>query len=517
MRALNSLLAVLVTVALFALAMEGGLRLIGRGPAVTLNRYDPVTGWSKVPGLEARRRTSEYTVDFAFNALGLREDAGVTPETLAPETLRVLCLGDSFVLGFGVQRQDHFVDLLEAALRATGRPAEVVNVGTEGWSTDQQVAWLETYGAAWSPDLVLLLPYENDLFWNTQEQYLRFPKPRYGEDGMREPRPLADPGPRPLRDRSALLGLLPGGGAGPPLIEVEGHTLLAEHGVLLKGGGPQHDEITARTRGCMRAVARWSTAEDTPVTVVPLPSHSAIEERYASEVFGPRVLDGLARSAWDPERPLELLFTLAAEAGLPTHDLRPALEASLASGGRPYHEVDWHFSPEGSRVVARSLLEAVDASGALPPATGTVPEVLATAASPNGRPTWPLWYLALTLGLATAYRRAYPDESTPRAALQVAGLLALVFTVALGGSALLALLPPAAASLLGATLLAALLGFCAWKLGDRLGTITELVTAFVRRGHWYLMPLVVVLLTVGSLLVVAASSPLVAPFIYTLF
>ena len=39
----------------------------------------------------------------------------------------------------------------------------------------------------------------------------------------------------------------------------------------------------------------------------------------------------------------------------------------------------------------------------------------------------------------------------------------------------------------------------------------------MKRGHWYLMPLVVILLTVGSLLVVAASSPLVAPFIYTLF
>ena len=315
MRALNSLLAVLVTLALFGLAMEGGLRLIGRGPAVTLNRYDPVTGWSKVPGLEAGRRTSEYTVDFAFNSVGLREDPSVTPERLDPEALRVLCLGDSFVLGFGVQRQDHFVDLLEAALRATGRPAEVVNVGTEGWSTDQQVAWLETYGAAWSPDLVLLLPYENDLFWNTQEQYLRFPKPRYGEDGLREPRPLADPGPRPLRDRSALLGLLPGGGAGPPLIEVEGHTLLAEHGVLLEGGGPRQGDITARTRGCLRAVARWSTAEDTPVTVVPLPSHSAIEERYASEVFGPRVLDGLARLDEEAESILEAEASGVAEGG----------------------------------------------------------------------------------------------------------------------------------------------------------------------------------------------------------
>ncbi|MHC4895156.1 MAG: DUF5989 family protein, partial [Planctomycetota bacterium] len=62
-----------------------------------------------------------------------------------------------------------------------------------------------------------------------------------------------------------------------------------------------------------------------------------------------------------------------------------------------------------------------------------------------------------------------------------------------------------------------ILGFVAFKLGSRLGTITELIRAFILRGHWYLMPLVVVLLTIGSLLVVAASSPLVAPFIYTLF
>jgi hypothetical protein len=62
-----------------------------------------------------------------------------------------------------------------------------------------------------------------------------------------------------------------------------------------------------------------------------------------------------------------------------------------------------------------------------------------------------------------------------------------------------------------------ILGFVAWKLGRRLGTIAELFRSFTLRGHWYLMPLVVVLLTIGSLLVVAASSPLIAPFIYTLF
>jgi hypothetical protein len=65
--------------------------------------------------------------------------------------------------------------------------------------------------------------------------------------------------------------------------------------------------------------------------------------------------------------------------------------------------------------------------------------------------------------------------------------------------------------------LVVVLGFVAYKLGRRLATIAELLASFIQRGHWYLMPLLVVLLSIGSLLVVAASSPLIAPFIYTLF
>ena len=87
----------------------------------------------------------------------------------------------------------------------------------------------------------------------------------------------------------------------------------------------------------------------------------------------------------------------------------------------------------------------------------------------------------------------------------------------LGVGALVGSLPPTAGRIVLMGLVIALLTFVAYKLGDRIGTILELLTAFALRGHWYLMPLLSVLLTVGSLLVVAASSPLVAPFIYTLF
>jgi hypothetical protein len=79
------------------------------------------------------------------------------------------------------------------------------------------------------------------------------------------------------------------------------------------------------------------------------------------------------------------------------------------------------------------------------------------------------------------------------------------------------MLPPLIAKVVLVAVILTILGFVAYKLGDRLGTAAELLKAFTLRGHWYLMPLLAVLVTIGSLLVVAASSPLVAPFIYTLF
>jgi hypothetical protein len=99
----------------------------------------------------------------------------------------------------------------------------------------------------------------------------------------------------------------------------------------------------------------------------------------------------------------------------------------------------------------------------------------------------------------------------------VAALLAVVFGTALGVGWVVEELPPRAAQLTVLALVLAILTFILYKLGDRISTIGELLRAFTLRGHWYLMPLLSVLLTVGSLLVVAASSPLVAPFIYTLF
>lgn len=52
---------------------------------------------------------------------------------------------------------------------------------------------------------------------------------------------------------------------------------------------------------------------------------------------------------------------------------------------------------------------------------------------------------------------------------------------------------------------------------SRLGVIAELFGFLWKRKMWWLIPMIVLLMLVGVLLIIAAASPALAPFIYTLF
>jgi lysophospholipase L1-like esterase len=517
MKRLNVLLAVLVSLLMALLCLEIGLRVIGLGPPVTLNEPHPTLGWAKKRDQVLTRRTSEgFDVRYALNRHGLRDDeapgkpAGV---------FRVVVLGDSFTLGTTVERADLFVDLLEQRLRAEGRPVEVVNAGTEGWSTDQEVVWLLEEGLAYQPDLVLLMAYENDLAWNAEPAYYGTPKPRFAEDGSRMTGELPLAPARGFVGRTALGNLLQGRPS-PKLFQPPGaaRPILEEWAPLLVEPPAQVEAMRAHTRGALRALQAACAGRGCQAVVVPIPSHSAVDPDYGRERFAPMALGGLPEAAWSADRPVELFLEEAAAVGLPTLDPRPFLRARFAEGGEDlYFSVDWHLNPAGNRALAELLHDGLDGLGLLPPARQAVAASAApTAPAPPNRVAWA--FLGLWIALGGGYAWRYRAVERPAlAVLKVGALLGVVFGVAIGGAALLALLPPLAARLGLVAVVFGLLGFIAWKLGDRVETIAELLLAFIRRGHWYLMPLLVVLLTVGSLLVVAASSPLMAPFIYTLF
>lgn len=511
MRFINVLLSIAMVVVMFVLALEGGLRLLGKGPGKKINQPDAAIGWVKRPDFEVRRRTPEFDAVLETNSAGLRDDELASPAK--PEgSFRVLVLGDSFTLGYTVARQDLFVDQLERWWDAEGRAIDVINAGTEGYSTDQEVAWYLEHGKEYEADLVLLVPYENDIFWNGQLEYLGTPKPRFTAEGELE----ADHIQHDTSWRSTTAIGRTISGSPKPLV-VDG--VLADFTPLLDPAPAEVQDAMERTRGALARLKGACQESGARLVMAPIPSHHSLDGDHLSKLAPSVGLDGRNLS---PSAPMEFFMAAAAELGIAALDCRAALGAEMGGDEPLYYERDFHLTPRGNEVFTGFLHSALDAADDswLPAAASAVTSLPApTGAAPEApAPFWPKLYGVLVVLLGTAYAATYKGEENPALAfVKVALLLAAIFTIAIGGSTLLQSLPPQVGQLALLGFIALVIGFIVYKLGRRTGTILELFGAFVGRGHWYLMPLVVVLLTVGSLLVVAASSPLVAPFIYTLF
>jgi len=133
--------------------IEGSDRL-DRG----LTAYDPELGWALTPDWRGRHRHHDYDVGYSTNGLAFRGPAEAARGPCA------LWLGDSFTFGFGVDDGMTFADRLDAA-RAGG--LRHVNLGTPGYSTDQEILLLEKRIAEFDARFVGLAVYlGNDLIDN---------------------------------------------------------------------------------------------------------------------------------------------------------------------------------------------------------------------------------------------------------------------------------------------------------------------------------------------------------------
>ena len=93
---------------------------------------------------------------FQSNALGYR---GPTPTSVdkPPHTVRVLFVGDSFTMGWGVEEKDTFIARIRGELGQTSPAVELINAGYhDGYSPDAYYAYLRREGMALKPDLVVI-------------------------------------------------------------------------------------------------------------------------------------------------------------------------------------------------------------------------------------------------------------------------------------------------------------------------------------------------------------------------
>ncbi|MBI4879957.1 MAG: SGNH/GDSL hydrolase family protein [Planctomycetes bacterium] len=520
---INRLLGYLVTLALLLLVFEGCLRLGGCAPAPAINRFHPTLGWEKEPAARTARSTSEFDVTFAINGAGMR--GAEVAKDRAAGARRVLFVGDSFTLGYAVNEDDLFLRLFERALRAGGHEVEILNGGTEGYSTDQELLWLEEQGLSYAPDFVVLAPYLNDVYWNTQESYFDKPKPCFtlaGNALARGAAALADPGKTPwwrahtaigsFVQKLRLLRL-----SGRHTVKIGGQKAFLEDAPLLKAEPAQIEAAWRVTGELLKRFAAAVLASGARPLALIIPNRWEIH----GDATPPRGLPGFSLEQLDAGAPTRRFADLCAQAGFTVIDPCAALAAQAAAGERLYYEKDWHWNAAGNRVVAEVLLERFSAPDLLGPgsnpAAAPALAAVAPAAAPGGIAPWIVVPALIALLLGLFYWRSVKGENPVLAVLKVALLVAFVAGVIFGFQRLMDALSPAARTGLGWALALLVVLFIVWKTARRLGSITELYGSFLRRGHWYLLPLLVVVLSIGMLLVVAASSPFVAPFIYTLF
>ena len=86
---------------------------------------------------------------------------------------RIIFLGDSFTLGFGVKDEDTLPVNVEKMLNAQlPFDVEVLNFGVTNTATGDQVRLLENYALAFHPDVVIIVIFLNDAKWGGTIEFM---------------------------------------------------------------------------------------------------------------------------------------------------------------------------------------------------------------------------------------------------------------------------------------------------------------------------------------------------------
>lgn len=161
-RVLKSLCFVVVAVVVFFLLCEVLLRVIGFSAyQIDFSVYPNVPG-DIVPNQHLIHRVPQVGVAYSItiNEQGFRGSGKATASSL----YRILCLGDSSTMGYGVADKASYPERVESFLDGI-YPAvfDVINAGTIGYTIDDELSYMREKGLRLAPDLVVLELFYNDV------------------------------------------------------------------------------------------------------------------------------------------------------------------------------------------------------------------------------------------------------------------------------------------------------------------------------------------------------------------
>ncbi len=272
------------------------------------------------PWLDARG-----CVEIAFSSHGIREREEIGFDKPKGQR-RVVCIGDSFTMGWGVRAEDTWVRLLETDLRQGSADVRTVNCGGAGAIVADEYAWaLEDRFHRFQPDVVVVTLCLNDLLGTSGGLcQLGPPSPRTGSALLDRMQALFGPGPLDLDPGIDWVGLLLAEPATSPLFgpDVPWEAMWAQ-------GGPQR----ALTR-----MRDWCRERRLPFAVIVWP-----------------FLQGLGHGQFYPFASMhERVTAFCALEGIPCLDLLPTLR-----GQRPEDlwvtPADLHANPTAQRLATTAI------------------------------------------------------------------------------------------------------------------------------------------------------------------
>jgi len=134
--------------------------------------YDAELGWVHIPSTELPDLYAPG-IGLATNSQALRATQDYAPEV--PEgRYRIVCLGDSFTMGYGVGDRETY----EAQLEALNPTLQVVNMGMGGYGVDQCYLWYKRDRHKLQADALLFVVIRDNFFRMLRSKFAGYyPKP----------------------------------------------------------------------------------------------------------------------------------------------------------------------------------------------------------------------------------------------------------------------------------------------------------------------------------------------------
>lgn len=324
-------------------------RLLDAKPYV---EHHPIFGYRYIPGTDMELpRPGGGRYHIQVNSDGIRADREYDLKK-APGTYRIIVCGDSMPAGQYVTNSHRFSELLERRIPGL----EVINLALEGSGTDQQCLLYEHVGLKYEHDLVILLPFLQNVRRNMVEA-------REGID-PKTGLPVMRPKPRfELVNGRLVLRNVP--------VPME----ISADAIAKRGGTDAQrtfsSQLKTRLSGlpgaawCKRALYRFMPWEPFPEYRNPQSPEwrlmEAIIHRFkaladtrplivAPTVYSNYLRFHMARNYWDR------YVSLAAVPGIYPMDLLPHFKAVGAEAVRCFQEPhDMHFSSYGNLVLADAI------------------------------------------------------------------------------------------------------------------------------------------------------------------